>query len=64
MQGTGFGDYQHHSHYQGNDLAAHGSTIQARAILKEQRSIVKFLRLERFQMFLYLTYSSMLSKVV
>jgi hypothetical protein len=49
MQGTGFGDFQHHTHQNSNnELAAHGQTIQARAILKEQRQIIKFIRLERF----------------
>ena len=65
MQGTGFGDFQHHTHQNSsNELAAHGQTIQARAILKEQRQIIKFIRLERFQCFIFWTYSSMLSKIV
>ena len=32
--------------------------------MKEQRQIIKFLRLEKWQMFLFWTYSSMLSKLV
>ena len=34
LEGTGFGNLNHHQMHN-NELAAHGQTVQARAILKE-----------------------------
>ena len=58
LEGTGFGVAQQEN----TDLLAfHGKTIQARTMIKEQQQILKFLRLERFYLFLYWTHSAALA---
>eukprot|EP00347_Sterkiella_histriomuscorum_P021075 403335355 len=42
-------------------LTYHGMQIQARAILKEQQTILKFIKLERFYLFIFWTFSKILS---